>query len=360
MPQFENFYGNEAEQYAYYTVPKPLFTDSNFKFLSTDSKLLYSFLLDRAGLSVKNDWIDDDGKVYVFFKLDELCERLNIGKDKAVKLFNELDSEKGGIGLIKRQKQGQGKPTKIYVMNFMKAYTNTNTNNSDFGKSEVKTSEKPKSENKAEVKTSENQKSKTLKNRSLEYGKSEVIPYSKPNRVNLIYQSYLINNQQGENKTEVRSLRNDNVIDEIDFDKEKSKIFQKIKGDNILQQKDKNGNMIYSSKQLDEIIDIIAWTNLAPISVLKINSINLDVDTVRRQFAKLEENHITYVLECLNESTSKISNRRNYLLTCLYNAPSSIDGYYKNLGNCKKQNNKDTSYDLAEFERFAENFSLFE
>ena len=167
MFEFENFYGNEAEQYAYYSVPKPFFTDSKFKYMSSDSKLLYSFLLDRASLSVKNNWIDDDGKVYVYFKLDELCERLNIGKEKAVKLFNELDREKGGIGLIKRKKQGQGKPTKIYVMNFMKMMYKSS--NSDVGSDYFQTSEKPKSEkytSKSEVKTSENQKSRRRKIRS--------------------------------------------------------------------------------------------------------------------------------------------------------------------------------------------------
>ena len=42
---------------------------------------------------------------------------LGCGKDKAVRLFKELDKS-GGIGLIERRKQGQGKPARIYVKNF--------------------------------------------------------------------------------------------------------------------------------------------------------------------------------------------------------------------------------------------------
>ncbi len=42
---------------------------------------------------------------------------ISCGKDKATKLFRELD--KDGIGLIERKKQGQGRPTRIYVKNFI-------------------------------------------------------------------------------------------------------------------------------------------------------------------------------------------------------------------------------------------------
>ena len=42
---------------------------------------------------------------------------LGCGKDKAVRLFKELDAS-GGIGLIERRKQGQGRPARIYVKNF--------------------------------------------------------------------------------------------------------------------------------------------------------------------------------------------------------------------------------------------------
>ena len=61
--RFPFHYGQEAESYTFYRVPKILFTAEAFDHLSTDSKLLYGILLDRMQLSVRNRWIDDDGKV---------------------------------------------------------------------------------------------------------------------------------------------------------------------------------------------------------------------------------------------------------------------------------------------------------
>ena len=116
---FEFFYGDEPKQYLFYSIPQLLFTDEKFKFLSCEAKLLYGLLLDRAGLSVKNNWKDKDGKIFVYFSRDEVCEMLGCKNDKAAKIFAELDDEKE-IGLVRQVRQGQGKPIKIYVRNFNK------------------------------------------------------------------------------------------------------------------------------------------------------------------------------------------------------------------------------------------------
>ena len=107
MPQaiFAYHLGMDAEQYAFFRIPKLLITEPYFRRLSTDAKLLYGLMLDRMSLSMKNGWMDDDGYVYIYFTLE------------AVKLFAELDSAKG-VGLIRRVKQGLGRPAKIYVLRF--------------------------------------------------------------------------------------------------------------------------------------------------------------------------------------------------------------------------------------------------
>lgn len=69
------------------------------------------------GLSVKSEWYDDDRRVFIYYTVEEICEDMTCGRDKAMKLLAELDTGKG-IGLIERVKQGQGKPTKIYVKRF--------------------------------------------------------------------------------------------------------------------------------------------------------------------------------------------------------------------------------------------------
>ena len=67
---------------------------------------------------MKNGWTDKDGRVFIYFTLEDARERLKCGTEKIVKLFAELDSEKG-IGLIECVRQGLGKPNIIYVKNFM-------------------------------------------------------------------------------------------------------------------------------------------------------------------------------------------------------------------------------------------------
>ena len=119
MPQaiFAYHLGMDAEQYAFFRIPKLLIPEPYFRRLSTDAKLLYGLMLDRMSLSMKNGWMDDDGHVYIYFTLEEACEQLCCKTDKAVKLFVELDSAKG-VGLIRRVKQGLGRPAKIYVLRF--------------------------------------------------------------------------------------------------------------------------------------------------------------------------------------------------------------------------------------------------
>ena len=124
------FYGNEADQYSFYRLPKALFTDVRYRHISDSAKILYGLMLDRMSLSLKNRWLDKDNRVYIFFTLDDVMEQLNCKHDKAVKLLAELTDTR--IGLIERVKQGQGKPTIIYVRKFMDS-------------AEVQTSEKPKS-----------------------------------------------------------------------------------------------------------------------------------------------------------------------------------------------------------------------
>ena len=111
------FYGDESEEFIYFKIPRLLITDQKFKHVSTDAKLLYGMLLDRMGLSAKNDWYDDYGRVYIYYTIDEIGEDMCCGRDKAMKLLAELDKKKG-IGLIERVKQGQGRPTKLYVKRF--------------------------------------------------------------------------------------------------------------------------------------------------------------------------------------------------------------------------------------------------
>lgn len=75
-------------------------------------------MLDRMSLSLANDWLDEDGKVYINYSLEDIMNTLNCGKTKAVALLKELDS-KSGIGLIEKKNMGIAKASVFYVMNFI-------------------------------------------------------------------------------------------------------------------------------------------------------------------------------------------------------------------------------------------------
>lgn len=113
--QYEYFYGAQAEQFSFYRIPKALFTEPNFRELSTDAKVLYGILLDRMSLSLKNQCLDAQNKVYIIFTVEEIMDALNCANQKATRLMVELEKQ---AGLIERKRQGLGRPNLIYVKNF--------------------------------------------------------------------------------------------------------------------------------------------------------------------------------------------------------------------------------------------------
>ena len=81
------FYGQTGELFSFYRIPKALFQEQRFQSLSTDAKTLYGILLDRMSLSVKNGWLDEQGRVYIIYTVREVQESLCCAEHKAVKLF---------------------------------------------------------------------------------------------------------------------------------------------------------------------------------------------------------------------------------------------------------------------------------
>lgn len=59
--EFGYFHDYESEQFAFYRIPKVLFTDEYFRNLSSDAKVLYGLMLDRMALSIRHQWFDEEG-----------------------------------------------------------------------------------------------------------------------------------------------------------------------------------------------------------------------------------------------------------------------------------------------------------
>lgn len=294
MPEpamLDYFYGVEAEQYTFYRIPKVLFTDPSYRRISSDAKILYGLMLDRMGLSVRNGWLDDCNRVFIYFTLEDALEYLCCGHTKAVGLFGELDKH----GLIERKKQGQGKPTKIYVKNFVR---------------------------KAEVLTSEKRKSKVPQTGSQDFRKTAT------NNTEI--------NKTDLNDTEpsiypARGLLEDRTpaaADAMDTMRSYRQILKENIDYDILKQ-----NLGYNADILDEILDIMVDTLSSTKTTIRIGGQDFYGEVVRSRLLKLNSEHINYVIDCLKENTTKVRNIRAYLLTALYNAPTAISSYYTALVN---------------------------
>lgn len=177
---FNYFYGTEADQFSFYRIPKALFTDSYFKDLSSDAKILYGLMLDRMSLSIKNQWFDDKNRAYIYFSIEDIMELLNCGRNKAIKSMRELDDETG-IGLIEKRRQGFGKVNVIYVKTFMPEKTDEKKFGEELKKFKKQTS--VENEESTEVYNSNFMKSQNQTSRSPE-NKLQEVYISNPNYTN--------------------------------------------------------------------------------------------------------------------------------------------------------------------------------
>ena len=175
--EFGYFHDYESEQFAFYRIPKVLFTDEYFRNLSSDAKVLYGLMLDRMALSIRHQWFDEEGKVYIIFTVEQVIQYMNCGRDKAMKTLAELDTKKG-IGLIERVKQGFGKPDIIYVKNFI-LRTSKDVKNNDESEESIQQNREVE-----EVDLSESEKS-TYRGRKIDFKGSEK-PTSRGRKIRLI------------------------------------------------------------------------------------------------------------------------------------------------------------------------------
>ena len=81
--------------------------------MSTDAKFTYAILKDRFELSLRNNWIDKNGDVYLIYTITELQEILGYGNKKVIKLKKELKE----YGLLEEVRQGLNKPNLLYLGN---------------------------------------------------------------------------------------------------------------------------------------------------------------------------------------------------------------------------------------------------
>ena len=276
---FDYFYGQSGEMFSYFRVPKILFRDIKFKDLSTDAKTLYGILLDRMGLSVKNGWLDEQGRVYIIFPVQEVMDALGCADNKATKLFRELEK----FGLIERKRRGLGKPNLIYVKNFAdprcRNRGKNDSGNADSGEQDAAKQRRNKTEwNNTEM--------------------SETDPFL---------------SEEGDGADERTRLE--------------AYFMQSLEMDLLLRACPDDEDTIY------QIVDLLVDTCSTKRKLLRVAGDDKPAEVVRTRFMKLNADHIRFVLKCLAESTAPVRNMKQYLLAALYNAPTTMQLYYQNQTN---------------------------
>ena len=329
--KFDYYYGIEAEQFSFYRVPRLLIKDERFKGLSSDAKLLYGLMLDRMSMSMKNGWLDDENRAYIIYTIENIREDLGCSKEKAVKVLAELDASKG-IGLIEKIRRGLGKPDIIYVKNFIiqdegrKEPSNADVS-AEVGKTDFKRSEKPTSRSqenrlqevgKTDFSRSEKLTSRGRENQLQEVGKSDP-NYTDYNQIekNYIDMSYTNPINQSTGKAD--------AVDVID----ETSAYMALIRDNL----DYEHHMKYGQhgdrEMYEEIYETICDVVCVKRKTIRINGEEYPYELVKSRFLKLNSSHVEYVMGCMRETVTKITNIRAYLITALYNAPSTMSHYYQ-------------------------------
>ena len=101
---------NEVRNNVFYQFPKWLL-EEEYKHLSIRAKIVYMLVFDRRTYSIKNNWYDKNGDVYVYFTIEELMETLSCSRQTIINAKKELND----CGLIKEVYQGLNRPNRIYI-----------------------------------------------------------------------------------------------------------------------------------------------------------------------------------------------------------------------------------------------------
>lgn len=114
--KFDYIDRGHSSQYDFIRIPKAMMDNDGFlETLSIQAKLLYGLLLDRMAVSMKNHWLDEQNRAYIIYPIKEIAEDLSISQRKTSDYLSELEQ----FGLIEKKQRGQGKPSILYVKNFV-------------------------------------------------------------------------------------------------------------------------------------------------------------------------------------------------------------------------------------------------
>ena len=349
------FHGNEASEFRFYRVPKALFGGE----LSLEAATLYSLMLDRVGLSVKNGWLDSLGRVFIYFVQKDVQKFLRCGHNRATAFMRELER----CGLIERKRQGLGKPAMIYVKNFSGCGSNMAPQNEtneavEPSRNEEKVSavQREESSNKALFSTPEEavntaqtgqsrvpaEGSLDCPNRAANETEKKETELTETNRI--LPQPLAVANSASLASPQAAKLtrcaapalstanaslvcgggpKGRNLMDEMRWVREE--IRENIDYEGLVWDHPCDAGIF------DGYVELMTEAACSTRETVRICGQELPTAVVRSRFLKLGREHVEYVRDCLGHTTAAIGNIKAYTLAALYNAPATMGQYYASL-----------------------------
>lgn len=339
---FDYFYGSQSEQFSFFRLPKVLIRDERFRKISSDAKILYGIMLDRMSLSRENKWFDNENRVYIIFTLNDVMKELECCKRKASALMAELD-EKSGIGLIEKRKQGLGKPDLIYLKNFVvpRDCTKEIPESLEMAAGKVLhlqsgTNMHLQSSKNMHLRDDENEKFGSKKAENTQNGKEMQFQSGKnmhlwsSTNMHLKSSTEVQPNDNKNNNTDSSEKESINHINQNTTEDEMDRIVacRELVKDNISYQSLCQTTSLLTRRMLDEIVELMVEVLIVDRPYLRISGVDYPYALVKTRFMSIGHDHVEYVLDCLNQTSSKIGNVKAYILTSLFNATATIDTYY--------------------------------
>lgn len=315
MIQFDYHYEQEADRYTFYRIPKALYQEEMFRTVSDGAKVLYGMLLELMGLSRQNGWIDELGRVYIRCGISRVKEMMSCSNDKAVKMLKELDVVTG-VGLIEKERRGQGKATVIYVKSFIVSETVRVGYSENQNNSVNEDVDNPTDEGEIPSDYSENQNSKIPENRIQEFRFSESNNKDKSNTEKNYTHPINLSWKTSEDKADIHE------IDQIDG--YRALIRENIEYDDYMVTLNEANRDLFC-----ELYKVICDTVCIPREKIRINGTDYPYEVVKSRFLQLKGCHLAYVIESMSHVTGKISNIHSYLRTALYRSIETMEHYYK-------------------------------
>ena len=283
-----------ARGFRYLAVPKELIKNRSYSPLDFGAIFLYARMMEIATLSAQNeDKFTDKKGLFIIYTVERMEQDLQRSHPTIVKWTKQLET----IGLIEKVRQGQGKPSKIYIMDF------TSAPHDEPEKPTIKDLEPQ------EVKDFNFKKSKAFTSRSKDSELQEVKDFNAIEPENKELENSEPPSYQpsaaGEDGWEEESLPVEEVQAEVRHQIEYPVICEN-----------------YDEEIADEVVEIITEVRCRDSPKMQIGAAKYPMELVKSRMKALTYEHVCYVLDNMGKS-GPIRNPHGYLLALLFNAPAS-------------------------------------